>query len=263
MSSPLTSTKSLEGFHKTFSISPFIKDKPSHYCPGCGHGIVHRLVAELLDEMGLAEKTVFIAPVGCAVLAYDYLDLDCIEALHGRAPAVATGIKRAAPEKTVISYQGDGDLLSIGMAEMIHSANRGEHFTTIFINNAIYGMTGGQTAPTTLIGQKTVIAPQGRDPEKSGYPIDACHLLNSLDAPYYIARSHVADPKGIAKTKAMIKKALTYQTDGRGYSFVEVLSMCPTNWNMTPVDALDQVKNNMAKVYPLGVIRDKGEEEHV
>ena len=235
-------------------------DIKTHYCPGCSHGIVHRIIAEVIDEFDMKSKTVVIAPVGCAVLLYDYIDCDSVEAAHGRAPAIATGIKRVKPDHIVVSYQGDGDLLSIGMCETIHTANRGENITVIFINNAVYGMTGGQMAPTTLIGQKTRTTPLGRNPDNDGYPIRACELLNTLDAPYFIARCDVTSVKSIIKTKKMIKKALKYQIEGRGYSFVEVLSNCSTNWGMDPIKSNQWIENEMKKIYPVKVFRDKGEE---
>ena len=232
-------------------------DVPLHYCPGCTHGIIHRLVAECIDELGIEGKTIGIAPVGCSVMAYDYFNCDMIEAAHGRAPAVATGVKRADPENHIVfTYQGDGDLASIGMAETVHAAARNENITVIFINNAIYGMTGGQMAPTSLVGQVTKTTPFGRNADEVGYPIRACELLNTLVEPKYIERCAVYDVPHINKTKAAIKKALTYQKEGKGYSFVEVLSMCPTNWGVAPTVAADWVKDQMEPYYPLGVFRD-------
>jgi len=224
----------------------------THYCPGCGHGIVHRLVAEAIDELGIREKTVGVAPVGCAVLIYDYLDVDMYEAAHGRAPAVATGCKRVHPELVVFTYQGDGDFASIGIAEAIHAAARGEKITTIFINNAIYGMTGGQMAPTTLIGQITTTSPKGRNPEHSGFPIRMCELLATLDGPAYIARVSVNSPKNIIQAKKAIKRAFETQIKGLGYSMVEVLSHCPTDWHMSPIEAAKWVEEKMMPYYPLG-----------
>ncbi len=238
-----------------------IRDVKSHYCPGCGHGIVHKLIGECLDEMNCRGKTILVAPVGCAVLAYNYIDVDGIEAPHGRAPAVATGVKRAQKDKLVISYQGDGDLLAIGTAETIHAANRGENITVIFINNAIYGMTGGQMAPTTMEGQVTKTTPYGRDVRDVGYPIRACELLNTLMAPYYIERVSVHDVPHILKAKKAIRRALQNQIDGKGYSFVEVLSMCPTNWGVDAQTGADWVRDVMQPYYPLGVFRDKDAEE--
>ncbi len=230
----------------------------THYCAGCGHGIVHKLLGELLDEFGITEKTILVAPVGCAVLAFLYFKVDGCEAAHGRVPAVATGIKRVHPDKTVIAYQGDGDLLAIGMAETIHAANRGENFTVVFVNNAIYGMTGGQMAPTTLIGQKTKTTPYGRKAEECGDPIPARELLATLEAPYYIERTSVHDVKHILKTKRALRQGLENQIEKRGYSFIEVLSTCPTDWGLTPKASVSWVEENMLSAFPLGVFRDKG-----
>lgn len=232
-----------------------------HYCPGCSHSLIHKLICEVIDELDIQKKTVVIAPVGCAVLLYDYIECDSVEAAHGRAPAIATGVKRAKPDNIVISYQGDGDLLSIGIAETIHTANRGENITVIFINNAIYGMTGGQMAPTTLVGQKTATTPLGRNPKNEGYPIKACELLDTLTAPYYIERCLVTDVKAIIKTKKSIKKAITYQMENKGYSFIEILSNCPTNWGMSPVDANKWINEKLQAVYPVKVYRDRGAEK--
>jgi len=234
-----------------------------HYCPGCGHSIIHKLLSSSIDELEIREKTIIIAPVGCSVLIYDYIDCDGTEAAHGRAQAVATGIKRALPDRIVVAYQGDGDLAAIGTAETIHAANRGENFTVIFINNAIYGMTGGQMAPTTLIGQKTKTSPFGRDLKIAGPPLKMCELLTQLDAPSYIERVSVHDVKSILRAKKAIKKGLTYQIKGLGYSFIEVLSPCPTNWGLNPVDAAKWVEENMVKFYPLRVFRDREKEEEV
>ncbi len=234
-----------------------LKDVKTHYCPGCGHGIVHKLLAESLDELEIVEKTILVAPVGCSVLAYDYFHIDGCESAHGRAPAVATGLKRVDPDKIVISYQGDGDLLAIGTAETIHAANRGENITVIFVNNAIYGMTGGQMAPTTMEKQITKTSPAGRDPMDVGFPIRACEMLASLERPVYIERTSVHDVKNIFKTKKAVKKALQNQRDKKGYSFVEVLSMCPTNWGIDPQKAADWVRDVMVPYYPLGNFRDR------
>ncbi|MBI9099555.1 MAG: 2-oxoglutarate oxidoreductase [Spirochaetaceae bacterium] len=236
-----------------------LREKKTHYCPGCGHGIVHKLIGEVMDELDIREKTIVIAPVGCSVLIYDYLNCDGIEAAHGRAPAVATGVKRVHPESIVISYQGDGDLLAIGTGETIHAANRGENITVIFINNAIYGMTGGQMAPTTMPDQITKTTPYGRDVDNTGYPIRACEMINTLVAPVYIERTSIHDVKNIRKTKKAIKKALTNQKEGKGYSFVEVLSTCPTNWGVNPVTAAKWVETAMVPYYPLGVFREEKE----
>jgi 2-oxoglutarate ferredoxin oxidoreductase subunit beta len=224
----------------------------THYCPGCGHGIVHRLIAEVIDELGIREKTVVVAPVGCAVLLYNYFDLDSYEAAHGRAPAIATGCKRVHPELIVFTYQGDGDLAAIGTAETIHAAARGEKITTIFINNAIYGMTAGQMAPTTLIGQKTTTTPDGRSSERSGYPIRVCEMLATLEGAAYVARVSVSSPKNVVQARKAIKKAFETQMKGLGYSIVEILSQCPTNWHMTPAESLKWVDETMASHFPLG-----------
>ena len=232
----------------------------THYCAGCGHGIIHKLLAEALEELDLLQDSILIAPVGCSVLAYNYIDIDGLEAAHGRAPAVATGLKRALPDKTVISYQGDGDLLAIGAGETVHAANRGEDITVIFVNNAIYGMTGGQMAPTTLEGQKTLTTPNGRNPAEVGFPIRACELLDTLETPAYIERVSVHNPGAVRKAKKAIHKALKYQKEGRGYSFVEILSMCPTNWGVSPVEGADWVKEAMVPWYPLKKFRDRPSE---
>lgn len=228
-----------------------------HYCPGCGHSIIHKLLTQVIDELGIRGKTVIVAPVGCSVLLYNYIDTDASEAAHGRAAAVATGLKRAMPDRVIISYQGDGDLAAIGTAETLHAANRGENFTVIFVNNAIYGMTGGQMAPTTLVGQKTKTTPFGRDEKLFGTPLRMCEILNELDAPLYIERVSVHDVKNVLKTKKAIKKGLQYQIDGEGYSFIEVLSMCPTNWGVSPLQAAGWVKESMVPYYRLGVFRDR------
>ena len=233
-------------------------DRPNHYCPGCGHGTIHKLLAQAIDELGVRERTILVAPVGCSVLAYHYLDVDGCEAAHGRAPAVATGIKRVHPDRVVISYQGDGDLLAIGTAETVHAANRGEKISVIFVNNAIYGMTGGQMAPTTLQAQRTKTTPYGRNPAEAGYPIRACELLNTLEAPWYIERCAVNTVKNTLRTKRAILKALRYQVEGKGYSFVEVLSMCPTGWGVEPRDAAAWVGEAMVPWFPLGPVRDRG-----
>ena len=234
---------------------------PLHYCPGCPHGIIHRLVAEVIDELGIEGQTIGVAPVGCAVMAYDYFTCDMIEAAHGRAPATATGIKRARPENIVFTYQGDGDLASIGMAETVHSAARNENITVIFVNNAIYGMTGGQMAPTSLVGQVTQTSPYGRDPNLGqGYPISICELLATLEAPYYLERVTVNNVKNVRNAKKAIKKAFQNQVEGKGFSLIEVVSSCPTNWGMTPQDALAWIDEHMLPHYPLGVYRDKSKE---
>lgn len=239
-----------------FEIPKTIKSAKTHYCPGCGHGIVHRLVAEAIDELGVREKTIGTAPVGCAVLLYNYFDCDIIECAHGRPPAVATAIKRCQPDKVVFTYQGDGDIAAIGTAELIHAANRGENITAIFVNNAIYGMTGGQMAPTTLIGQKTTTTQNGRDLKDQGPPLKVCELLATLDGVSYLERVAVSTSKDILKAKKAIKKAFQNQLDGKGYSLVEVLSMCPTDWKVTPKRAVEFVNNEMKEVFPLGVYKD-------
>ena len=246
---------------KIYSFPKSMREVTTHYCAGCGHGIVHKLIAQIMDELGIQEKTLVIAPVGCSVLAYNYLRADGLEAAHGRAPAVSTGLKRVQKDKVVICYQGDGDLLAIGTAETVHAANRGEHITVIFINNAIYGMTGGQMAPTTMEGQVTKTTPYGRDPKEVGWPIRACELLNTLEAPYYIERCAVYDVKHINQTKKAIKKAIQNQIDGKGYSFVEILSMCPTNWGVDPAKAAEWVRDVMEPYYPVKCFRDGGEKK--
>lgn len=234
-----------------------LTDAPFHYCPGCTHGIVHRLVAEVIDELGIEGRTIGIAPVGCSVMAYNYFTVDMIEAAHGRAPAVATGVKRANPENIVFTYQGDGDLASIGTAETVHSAARNENITIIFINNAIYGMTGGQMAPTSLPGQVTQTSPYGRDVKLCGYPVKICEMLSSLEGPEYLERVAVNNVKNVKNAKKAIKKAFQNQIDGKGFSLVEVLSSCPTNWGMTPQKALEWIDEKMIPYYPLGVYKDR------
>ncbi|HBF44614.1 MAG TPA: 2-oxoglutarate oxidoreductase [Clostridiales bacterium] len=237
-------------------------DVPLHYCPGCTHGIIHRLVAEVIDELGIEGKTVGIAPVGCSVMAYNYFNCDMIEAAHGRAPAVATGVKRADPDNLVVfTYQGDGDLASIGMAETVHAATRNENITVIFINNAIYGMTGGQMAPTSLPGQVTQTSPYGRDVKLCGYPIRVCEMLSELEGPEYLARVTVDNVKHVNEAKKAIKKAFMNQIEGKGFSLVEVISSCPTNWGMTPQNALKWIEEKMIPYYPLGVYKDRSAEK--
>ena len=234
-----------------------LADMTMHYCPGCTHGIVHRLVAEVMDELGIEGKTVGVAPVGCSVMAYNYFNGDMVEAAHGRAPAVATGLKRAYPENVVFTYQGDGDLASIGMAETVHAAARNENITVIFINNAIYGMTGGQMAPTSLPGQVTQTSPYGRDTDHCGFPVKVSEMLSQLEGPQYIERVAVTSVAGIRKAKKAILKAFQNQVDGKGFSLVEVISTCPTNWGMTPEKAMQWANENMLPYYPLGVYRDR------
>ena len=233
-----------------------LEDAVTHYCPGCGHGIVHRLIAEIIDEMDLAGRTIGIAPVGCAVLAYDYFKFDVCEAPHGRTPAVATGIKRARPECLVFSYQGDGDLAAIGTAEIIHTANRGENISVIFVNNAVYGMTGGQMAPTTPDGVKTTTSPRGRDPLNEGHPIKVAELLANFERVVYSTRVSLSSPKNVREARRAIKKTFQTQLDRRGFSIVEILSPCPTYWHMAPEAALKYIDEVMAKVFPPGVFRD-------
>ena len=234
-----------------------LTDVPLHYCPGCTHGIVHRLVAEAIDELGVEGITVGVAPVGCSVMAYDYFSCDMIEAAHGRAPAVATGVKRALPENVVFTYQGDGDLASIGMAETVHAAARNENITIIFINNAIYGMTGGQMAPTSLPGQVTQTSPYGRDTSHCGFPIKVSEMLSQIDGAEYIERVAVNNIKNIKAAKKAIKKAFQNQIEGKGFSLIEVISSCPTNWGMTPKAALEWIDEKMIPYYPLGVYKDR------
>lgn len=235
-----------------FKKTQGLTDVTTHYCPGCTHGIIHRLVGEVLEEMDVLGQAVGVAPVGCSVLAYKYFNCDMQEAAHGRAPAVGTAIKRVRPENTVFTYQGDGDLASIGMAEIVHAAARGEKITTIFVNNAIYGMTGGQMAPTTLIGQKSTTSQDGRDPVKNGFPIRIAELISTLDGAVYVERVTVDTPANVRKAKAAIRKAFEIQKAGLGFSMVEVLSTCPTNWGLSPVDALQWLRDNMMPYYPLG-----------
>ena len=245
-------TRAAKGYRRPLTL----KDVVTHYCPGCGHGIVHRLLAEIIEEQGLRGRIVGMAPVGCAVMAYCYLNIDMCEAAHGRTPAVATGIKRALPETIVFSYQGDGDLAAIGTAEIIHAANRGENISVIFINNAVYGMTQGQMAPTTLVGQVTTTTPRGRDAKSEGHPIRVCELLATLRNAVYLARTTVSSPKGVRETKRAIERAFLTQEMKQGFSLVEVLSPCPTYWHMTPGEAIKHIDETMTKTFPLGVVRD-------
>ncbi len=237
---------------KTFQKPEALADTITHYCPGCTHGVAHRLVAEVIDELGIRGRTVGVAPVGCAVLMYNYFTFDFQEAAHGRAPAMATGIKRVRPDLNVFTYQGDGDLASIGMGEIVHAVNRGEKFTTIFVNNAIYGMTGGQMAPTTMPGQRSSTSPFGRNTDDTGMPIKVAELLASLQTKNYIVRQAVLKPKYIVKAKKAIKQAFTYQMEAKCFSFVEIVSTCPTNWGMTPNDAIKWAEDNMLPYYQLG-----------
>ncbi len=241
---------------KVFSRPKSLKKSAFHYCPGCGHSIVHRVVCEVIDGLGIRDRTIGVPPPGCSVFAYNYFDVDMAESAHGRGAAVATGIKRAFPEAVVFAYQGDGDLAAIGTAETVHAANRGERITTIFINNAVYGMTGGQMAPTTMTGQKTTTSPYGRDAQLDGYPIKMSEMLALLNGAVYIERVAVNSPANIRKAKKAIRKAFQVQLDNLGYSLVEVLSPCPTNWKMEPVAAWEWVGSTMAKEFPLGVVKD-------
>ncbi|GAP17089.1 thiamine pyrophosphate-dependent enzyme [Levilinea saccharolytica] len=224
----------------------------THYCPGCTHGVAHRLIAEVIEEMGLRDRTIGVASVGCSVFAYNYFDFDFVQAPHGRAPAMATGVKRTLPDRVVLTYQGDGDLASIGMGEIVHAAARGENITVVFLNNANYGMTGGQMAPTTLPGQKTSTSPSGRDVETAGFPIRASEMLSTLDGSSYVVRRSLHDPKSIRLAKKALRTAFEVQIRGLGFSMVELLSICPTNWGMTPVDSLHWLESNMLPYYPVG-----------
>ena len=239
-----------------FKKTKMLTDTPFHYCPGCTHGIAHRLVAECIEEMGMEDKSLGVAPVGCAVFAYNYFNCDMMEAAHGRAPAVATGAKRVHPDNLVFTYQGDGDLASIGAAEIVHAAGRGEKITAIFINNAIYGMTGGQMAPTTLVGQVTTTSPYGRNQETQGMPLKMSEMLATVDGAYYIARVALDTPAHVIAAKKAIKKAFEYQMAGKGFSMIEILSTCPTNWGMSPKEAIKWLQENMIPHYPLGVKKE-------
>jgi 2-oxoglutarate ferredoxin oxidoreductase subunit beta len=242
---------------KVFERPRSLLETRFHYCPGCHHGTIHRIVAECIDKLDLREKSVGVAPVGCAVLLYDYLDLDIVEAPHGRAPALATGIKRALPDRFVLTYQGDGDLASIGAAEIVHAANRGENISVVFVNNTTYGMTGGQMAPTTLLGQKTSTSPYGRDFRSEGYPIRIAELLAGLEGVAYSTRVTVSTPAHIRKAREAVRTAFEMQLNGMGFSIVEVLSTCPTNWGMKPLDAQKRVLGEMVEYFPLGVFKER------
>jgi 2-oxoglutarate ferredoxin oxidoreductase subunit beta len=251
----------MSGEDKTIFARPeAMTDVVTHYCPGCTHGVIHRLVAEAIDSLGVREITVGVAPVGCSVLAYNYFNTDFLEAPHGRAPALATGFKRLRPDMVVFTYQGDGDLISIGMSEIVHAANRGEKFTTIFVNNAIYGMTGGQMAPTTLQGQITTTCPAGRDLNNTGHPIKMVELLSGLVTPMYLERVSVHSPQHIIQTKRAIRRAFEYQIENKCFSLVEVLSTCPTNWGKTPEESTNWLEENMVPYYPLGCVREPEKE---
>ena len=237
-------------------------DVPTHYCPGCTHGIIHKLVGEVIEELEILDKTIGVASVGCSVLAYDYFACDMFQAAHGRAPAVATGIKRANPDKAVFTYQGDGDLIAIGTGEVVHAAARGENIVTIFVNNCIYGMTGGQMAPTSLEGQITATSPYGRDVKVQGYPIRVSEMISTLDGACYVERVSVDNIANLTKAKKAIKKAFDNSIKGLGYSFIEVLSTCPTNWGLSPIDSLKWLRENMIPYYPLGVKKDLKKEDN-
>lgn len=248
-----------DSFYRTFERKPGTEKHSTHYCPGCGHGTVHKLLAETMDDFGIRDRTVFISPVGCSVFGYYYFHCGNIQAAHGRAPAVATGVRRALPHSIVISYQGDGDLAAIGGNEILQAANRGENITVIFINNAIYGMTGGQMAPTTLLGMKTTTTPRGRTVSNEGYPLRVCELLATLEAPAYIERVAITDAKNVMNARKAIRKAIQYQMEGRGFTLVELLSTCPTGWMLTSTAAKQWLIDNMLPVFPLGVFKDKKE----
>src|ERR1035438_1903143 len=245
-----------KSFYERYSRKQELQHQ-THFCPGCGHGIVHKMLARAIDELGIQNRTILIGPVGCGVFTYNYFDVGNISAAHGRAPAVATGAKRSRPESIVISYQGDGDLAAIGSAEILHAANRGEHITAIFINNAVYSMTGGQAAPTTLLGQKTTTTPGGRQAATEGYPLHICELLATLEAPVYIERVGLGDNKQIAQATRAIRRAVDNQVRGLGFSMVEILSPCPTIWKMQPVEAQHWVRDVMEKTFPLGIFQDR------
>ncbi|WP_079932921.1 thiamine pyrophosphate-dependent enzyme [Carboxydocella sp. ULO1] len=244
---------------KVFTRTRGLTEKPFHYCPGCTHGVIHRLVAEVLEEMNLLDRAIGVAPVGCSVFAYEYFNCDMFQAAHGRAPAVATGIKRVHPDAAVFTYQGDGDLAAIGTGEIVHAAARGEKITVIFVNNAIYGMTGGQMAPTTLPGMETTTSPFGRNTETQGFPVRVAEMLSTLDGAAYIARATVINPRYIMQAKKAIRKAFETQMAGKGFTLVEVLSTCPTNWGMTPIEATKWLEEKMIPYYPLGEFKTPAE----
>ena len=246
---------------KVFERPRSLKKTPFRYCPGCGHSIIHRLIAEVIDKLGIQGKTIGVAPVGCAVFAYDYFDFDIIEVAHGRPPAAATGMKRTLPDRIIFSYQGDGDLAAIGTAEIVHAANRGENITVFFINNATYGMTGGQMAPTTLPDQKTTTTPKGRDTKTSGYPLHVSEMLATIDGVSFIARTSVDSFKNVVNTKNLIEKAFRYQMEDKGFSFIEILSPCHTDWWLSPEKSIEWLRTDMLNVYKLGVLKDKWKSE--
>ena len=241
---------------QVFTRPESLKNVATHFCPGCSHGTVHRMVAETLDELGICGKTIGVASVGCSVFLYSYFDIDVIEAPHGRAPAVATGAKRARPDRIIFTYQGDGDLAAIGTSEIIHAANRGEDMTVIFVNNTTYGMTGGQMAPTTMVGQKTSTSPYGRNQAKDGSPIRMAEIMAQLEGVGFSARVAVNNPKNVIQAKKMIKTSFSYQVENKGFSFVEILAVCPTNWGMAPLAANERIGNEMIPYFPLGVFRN-------
>lgn len=246
---------------KVFERPVSLKEVPFRFCPGCGHSLIHRLIAECIDALGIRENVVGIAPIGCAVFAYDYFNFDILEVPHGRPPAAATGLKRVMPDKIIFTYQGDGDLAAIGTAEIVHAANRGENISVFFVNNATYGMTGGQMAPTTLPGQKTTTTPAGRDNKTTGYPIRISELLSTLDGVSYITRTSVDSFKNLVHTKKAIEKSLRYQIEGKGFSLIEILSPCPAAWRLTPKESITLIRNDMMTTYPLGTFKDKFEEK--
>lgn len=242
---------------KIFQRPLGLKEVPFRFCPGCGHSLIHRLIAECIDNLGIRERVVGVAPVGCAVFAYDYFNFDILEVAHGRPPAAATGLKRAMPDKIIFSYQGDGDLAAIGTAEIVHAANRGENISVFFINNATYGMTGGQMAPTTLPGQKTTTTPSGREVRTTGYPLHVSELLSTIEGASYITRTSVDSCKNLINTKKAIEKSFRYQMEEKGFSFVEILSPCPVDWRLSPKDSIAWLRKEMMAVYPLGTLKDK------
>lgn len=245
--------------NQVFERPASLKKTPFRYCPGCGHSLIHRLIAEIIDKLDIGEKTIGIAPVGCAVFAYDYFNLDIIEVAHGRPPAVATGMKRTLPDRIIFSYQGDGDLAAIGTGEIVHAANRGENITVFFVNNATYGMTGGQMAPTTLLGQKTTTSPKGREIKTAGYPMRVSEMLATIEGVSFIARSSVDTAGNVAVTKKLIEKVFRYQMDGKGFSMLEILSPCPTDWGLSPENSLEWLNLKMLDFYRPGVLKDKYE----
>jgi len=244
---------------KIFQRPLSLKRVPFRFCSGCGHGLIHRLIAECIDNLGIRERTIGVAPVGCAVFAYDYFNFDILEAAHGRAPAVATGLRRVMPDRIIFSYQGDGDLAAIGTAEIVHTAARGENISAFFVNIATYGMTGGQMAPTTLLDQKTTTTPSGRESKTAGYPLHVSELLSTIEGASYIVRASVDSYKNLINTKRSIEKSFRYQIEGKGFSLVEILSPCPVNWRLTPKDAVVWLQKEMMSVYPLGIFKDKFE----